>query len=112
MTFIDGVDLRQKVTPGVRTESATSSLNFPLPPRGSSLSVVHRRNLLFTPPRGPLNRLPAEQTEKNTVEHESLHSNSASRVDKSSVNLVRLSDESASEYLGRYVVDSMDQETS
>ena len=112
MTFIDGVDLREMVTPGVRTESAASSPNSPLPPGGRSLSVMQRRNLLVTPPRGPLNRLPAEQTDKNTEEYESLHFNPAKNVDKSSVNLVRLSDESASEYLGRYVVDSMDQETS
>ena len=112
VTFIDGVNLREKVTSGVRTEPVASSLNSPPPPRGGSLSVIRRRDLLFTPRRGPLNRSLAEQTDKSTEEDESMHSDPARKIDKSSINLVTLSDESVSEDLGRYTVDSIDHEIS
>ena len=109
---MDGGVLREKVASGVRTEPVMSSPNFSPPPRGGSLTVIRRRNLLFTPPRGPLNRLLAEQTDKNTDEDAFLQFNPVTRHDKGSVNLVTLSDESASEDLGRYASDSMDHETS
>ena len=112
VTFIDGVDLREMVTPGVRTESAAIPPSSPLSQGSRGVSKIQRKHLLVTPPRGPLNRLLAEQTDKNTEEYESLHFNPASNVDKISVILVRLSDDSASEDLGRYAIDSMDQETS
>ena len=68
VTFIDGTDLMEMVTSDVRTESAAIPPSSPLPQGNRGLSEIQRRNLLVTPPRGPLNRLPAEQTEKNTEE--------------------------------------------
>ena len=111
-TFIDGVNLREKVTSGVRTEPVASSLNSSPPPRGGSLSEIRRRDLPYTPLRGPLNRSLVEQTDKSTEEDESMHPDPARKTDKSSINLVTLSDESVSEDLGRYTVDSIDHEIS
>ena len=88
------------VTSDVRTESAAIPPSSPLSQGSRGLSKIQRRNLLVTPSRGPLNRLPAEQVEKNTEEYESIQDNPASNVDKSLVNLVRLSDETAREDLG------------
>ena len=89
-----------------------SSLNSSPPPRGGSLSEVRRRDLPYTPLRGPLNRSLVEQTDKSTEEDESMHPDPARKTDKSSINLVTLSDESVSEDLGRYTVDSIDHEIS
>ena len=89
-----------------------SSLNSSPPPRGGSLSEIRRRDLPYTPLRGPLNRSLVEQTDKSTEEDESMHPDPARKTDKSSINLVTLSDESVSEDLGRYTVGSIDHETS
>ena len=46
------------------------------------------------------------------MDYESIQDSPANSVDKSPTNLVRLSDESEREDIGRYVVDSTDQDTS
>ena len=63
-------------------------------------------------PVGPIQRLPFEQSKKQTEEYESTHGHSATSTDKASINLVRISDESGSEEYGPYAVISKNQETS
>ena len=102
----------ETTTPGARTASAAISSRS-LRPRGRrGLSEIQRRNLLVTPPRGPINRSALEQTEKETEEYESGHDNPANSAEKGSMPLVRFSDESGGEDYSFYSDDSMDQETS
>ena len=82
-------------------------------PQGSrGLSEIQRRNLLVTPPRGPISRLSSEQTEKGNEEYAFEHDNLVNSADTRSVDLVRLSDESGTEEYRRFADDSLDQETS
>ena len=80
----------------VDTDAGTKSVTFSPSssrPQGSRvLSDIQRRNLLVTPPRGPIFRLPVEQTEKETEEYESMHDKPANSADKSSVTIVRVGD--------------------
>ena len=91
MTFIEGSNQAEMVDTDVGDESpAISSTRS----QGSGgLSEHQRRNLLATPPRGPVSRLPSEQTEKETEEYESAQESPANSADTRSVALVRLSDE-------------------
>ena len=79
---------------GARTASAAISSRSSRPQGSRGLSEIQRRNLLVTPPRGPINRFALEQTEKETEEYESGHDNPANSAEKGSVLLVRFSDES------------------
>ena len=80
--------------------------------RGSrGLSEHQRRNLLATPPRGPISRLPFEQIEKETEEHESAQESPANSADTRSVALARLSDENGIEDHRCFADDSLDQQT-
>ena len=80
--------------------------------RSRGLSEHQRRNLLATPGRGPISRLPFEQTEKETEEYESAQESPANSADTRSVALVRLSDESGNEDYRCLADDSLDQQTS
>ena len=97
---------------GTRTASAVISSRSSRPQGSSGLSEIQRRSLLVTPPRRPINRSELDQTEKETEEFESGHDNPANSAEKSSVPLVRFSDESEGEDYSFYSDDSMDQETS
>ena len=94
MTFIDGICPMETTNTGARTASAAISSRSSSPQGGRGLSEIQRRNLLVTPPRGPINRFALEQTEKETEEYESGHDNPANSAEKGSVLLVRFSDES------------------
>ena len=92
VTFIEGLNQLEMVDTDVGR--VTSDLISPFKiSRSRGLSENQQRNLLATPPRGPINRLPFEQTEKETEEYESAHDNTANSVDTRSVTLVRLGDE-------------------
>ena len=67
---------------------------------------------MATPPRGPMNRLSSEQTEKETEDYESTQDVSVNSAGTRSVALVKLSDESGAEDRRYSVDDSPDQETS
>ena len=54
---------------GARTASAAISSRSSRPQGSRGLSEIQRRNLLVTPPRGPINRSALEQTEKEIHEH-------------------------------------------
>ena len=110
--FIEGVCPMEKVGMDPRIASAAISPSSARPQGSRDLSEIQRRNLLVTPPREPINRLAFEPTEKVTKEHESEHDNPASSADKSSVSLVRVSDESEAEDSRQSIDDSVDQETS
>ena len=68
--------------------------------RGGGLSEHQWRNLLVTPPRGPLNRLSSEQLAKETEEYDFVQESPVSQADTRSVELVRLNEESENATLG------------
>ena len=76
------------------------------------LSAYQQRNLLATPPCGPLNRLPSEQKAKETEEYESAQESPVSHADTRSVELVRLNEESGNDDSRLSADDSLDQKTS
>ena len=79
------------------------------------LSEHQRRNLLVTPPRGLkglLNRLPPEQTAKETEEYESTQESLVRNAGIRSLELIRLNDENGYDDSGLSAEDSVDQETS
>ena len=97
MTFIDGICPMETTKTGARTASAAISSRS-LRPRGRrGLSEIQRRNLLVTPPRGPINRSAPEPTTKETEEYESGHDNPANSAENGSMPLVRFTDESGGE---------------
>ena len=112
MTFIDGTYPMETTKTGARTASAVISSRSSTPQGSSGLSEIQRRSLLVTPPRRPINRSELDQTEKETEEFESGHDNPTNSAEKSSVPLVRFTDESGGEDYSFYSDDSMDQETS
>ena len=72
MTFIDGSDQVEMVDTDNGDGSPAISSVFSRSQGSGGLSEHQRRNLLATPPRGPLNRLPSEQIAKETEEYESV----------------------------------------
>ena len=92
--------------------SPATSPTFSRSQGSKGLPELQQRNLPATPPRRPINRLPSEQTEKETEEYESAHDNPANGIDTRSVSLVSFNDESGDEADRRYDDDSMSQESS
>ena len=80
--FVEGVSPMEVVARDVRTASVAIPPSSPRSQGSRGLSEIQRRNRLVTPPRGPLNRLPAEQTEKNTEEYEFIQDNPASNAEE------------------------------
>ena len=66
VTFSEGVCPMEMVDTDTRIASVAISPSSSRPQGSRGLSEVQRRNLLVTPPRGPINRLAFEQTEKVT----------------------------------------------
>ena len=75
---IEKVCPTEVVTTDARTVSVAISPSSSRSQGSRGLAEIQRRNLLVMPPRGPVNRLPSEQTEKKTEEYESTHGNLAS----------------------------------
>ena len=71
-----------------------------------------RRNLLATPPCGPLPRLPSEQMVKEPEEFEFVQESPVSHADTRSIELVRLSDAGATDDSRFLADDSLDHDTS
>ena len=92
VTFIEGVSQMEMVDTDAGARSSAISPTSSRPQGSRVLSDIQRRNLLVTPPRGPIFRLPVEQTEKETEEYESMHDKPANSADKSSVTIVRVGD--------------------
>ena len=81
VAFIEGVSQMETVDTHAGEGSAAISPTFPRSQGSRGLFDLQRRNLQVTPPRGPINRLPSEQTEKETEEYESAHDNPANSVE-------------------------------
>ena len=97
MTFFDEVHPLGMLD----TDASTSSSLIPprsLRPHGSrDLSANYGSNLLITPPRRPIQRLPLGQPKKHYGTYEPMHDQFVTSVDKTTINLVRISDESESD---------------
>ena len=76
------------------------------------LSEHQRRNLLATPPCGPLPRLPSEQMVKEPEEFELMQESPVSHAATRSIELVRLSDAGATDDSRFLADDSLDHDTS
>ena len=72
MTFIEGSDQVEMVDTDNGDGPPAISPVLSRSQGSGDLSEHQRRHLLATPPRGPLNRLPSEQTAKETEEYESV----------------------------------------
>ena len=112
MTFIDGSAQVEMVdtdngdgSPAISPVSSRS--------QGSGgLSEHQRRNLLATPPCGPLPRLPSEHMVKEPEEFEFVQESPMSHADTRSIELVRLSDAGATDDSRFLADDSLDHDTS
>ena len=112
VTFIDGSAQVEMVDTDNGDGSPVISPVSSRSQGSGGLPEHQRRNLLATPPRGPMNRLSSEQTEKETEDYESTQDVSVNSAGTRSVALVKLSDESGAEDRRYSVDDSPDQETS
>ena len=84
VTFIEGSDQVEMVDTDNGDGPPAISPVFSRSQGSGGLPEQQRRNLLATPPRGPLNRLPSEQTAKETEEYESTQESLARNADKRS----------------------------
>ena len=112
VTFIEELSQFGMVDTDVEDDSPVISSDLSGLRVGGGVSERQRTNLLATPPRGPINRLSSEQTEKETEDYESTQEVSVNSAGTRSVALVELSDESGAEDRRYSVDDSPDQETS
>ena len=72
VTFIEGSDQMKMIDTDNGDGPPAISPVLSRSQGSGDLSEHQRRHLLATPPRGPLNRLPSEQTAKETEEYESV----------------------------------------